>query len=59
MVSKAVRKISNLFTKKKKAGRFLRVKIKTPIIPPFFEPRPIIKPKKEIEFHPEWEEELV
>ena len=60
--SKAIRKISNLFTKKKKSeGHFIKIKVRTPVLPPFLEPEksPIIEPKREVEIVPEWEEELV
>lgn len=60
-LSKAVRKISDMFSKKKKPdGYFIKIKIRTPIPPPFFEPapRPQTKPKRKVEVQPEWEEEL-
>lgn len=60
--AKAVRKISNLFSKKKKAdGYFIKIKIRIPILPPFLEPepRPVTEPKRKEEVKPEWEEELV
>ncbi len=60
--SKAIKKISNLFTKKKKSeGHLIKIKVRTPILPPYLEPekRPIIKPKREVEIIPEREEELV
>ena len=60
--SKAIRKISNLFTKKKESGgHFIKIKVRTPVLPPFFEPeqRPVTKPKREVEDMPEREEELV
>jgi len=60
--SKAIRKISNLFTKKKKSdGHFIKIKVRTPVLPPFLEPEksPTIEPKREVETVPEWEEELV
>ena len=60
--SKAIRKISNLFPKKKKlGGKFIKIKVRRPVLPPFLEPEksPIIEPKREVEIVPEWEEELV
>lgn len=58
-LAKAVRKITNLIRKKKKAIGFLRIKIRTPIVPPFLEPEPRPIPKREVEVQPKWEEELV
>jgi hypothetical protein len=60
--AKAVRKITNLISKKKKPdGYFIKIKTRIPAPPPILEPEPtpIIEPKREVEVEPEWEEELV
>ena len=62
MLAKSVRKISNLFSEKKKTdGYFIKIKIRIPIPTPFLElePRPHTKPEREVKVQPEWEEELV
>lgn len=56
-LSKAIRKIANLFSKGKKTdGYFIKIKIRVPIPPSFLEPEESPVPKREVEVQPEWAE---